>query len=64
MTHEEFRRQAYFASLTGLLAARGKDPVFDEFEARDLDQMDELTKLTDFAEEIANMELISFEFDE
>ena len=29
MTHEDFKKQAYLAALTGLLAARGKDPVFD-----------------------------------
>lgn len=68
MKYEDFKKQAYLAALTGLLAARGKDPVFDNGVDKNGDRyftlLDNLHGISEIAEEIAKIETLSLEFDE
>ena len=68
MKYEDFKKQAYLAALTGLLAARGKDPVFDNGVDKNSDGyftlLNNLHCIAEIAEEIAEIETPSLEFDE
>jgi len=68
MTYEEFNKQAYLAALTGLLAARGNDAVFDNGADKDNDGyfkvLDSLHGIAEIAEQMAYIAMDHVDFDE
>jgi hypothetical protein len=68
MTNEKLKRQAYFAALNGLLAARGNHPDFDNVAGKSSDAylklLDHLRSISEIADQMSDIATEGAEFDE